>query len=139
MWSDFKAFALKGNVIDLAFAVIIVTSFGKIVTSLVENIMMPLVGILVDGIDFTNLKYTFRDADLLYGEFIQTVFDFFVIALSIFFFVRLLSRFRREKESRKQAKPDEKEELLKEIRNLLKRENKDSAHHVKVHIGKKRH
>lgn len=139
MWSDFKAFALKGNVIDLAFAVIIGTSFGKIVTSLVENIMMPLVGILVDGIDFTNLKYTFRDADLLYGEFIQTVFDFFVIALSIFFFVRLLSRFRREKESRKQAKPDEKEELLKEIRNLLKRENKDSAHHVKVHIGKKRH
>ncbi|WP_164669872.1 large conductance mechanosensitive channel protein MscL [Virgibacillus doumboii] len=138
MWSDFKAFALKGNVVDLAVAVIIGTAFGKIVTSLVENIMMPLIGILIDGIDFTNLTYTVRNADVLYGEFIQSVFDFLVIAFSIFFFVRLMAKFRRAKEPDKQPKPDEKEELLREIRDLLKREEKGSGHKVKVHIGRKK-
>lgn len=124
MWADFKAFALKGNVLDLAVAVIIGTAFGKIVTSLVENIMMPLAGILVSGVDFTNLKYTVRKADVLYGEFIQSVFDFIVIAMSIFIFIRIIAKFRGEKETGKESKPDEKAELLKEIRDLLKKEDK---------------
>ncbi|MFD1040551.1 large conductance mechanosensitive channel protein MscL [Virgibacillus byunsanensis] len=122
MWPDFKDFALKGNVVELAVAVIIGTAFGKIVTSLVENIMMPLLGILIDGIDFTNLKYTVRRAEILYGEFIQSVFDFVVIAVSIFFFIRLINKIRGDKE--KEPKRDAKEELLKEIRDLLKKQHK---------------
>ncbi|WP_010529725.1 large-conductance mechanosensitive channel protein MscL [Lentibacillus jeotgali] len=127
MWSDFKAFALKGNVLDLAIAVIIGSAFGKIVTSLVENIMMPLVGVLVSGVDFTNLKYTFKNADVLYGEFLQSVFDFAVISISIFIFIRLIGKFRNENDSKKVSKPDKKEKLLTEIRDLLKNENQQEV------------
>lgn len=142
MWSDFKAFALKGNVLELAVAVIIGTAFGKIVTSLVENIMMPLAGILVSGIDFTNLKYTVRSADVLYGEFIQSVFDFTVIAVSIFFFIRVLAKLSPgiSPEEEKEKKPDAKEELLTEIRDLLKNKEKPLAKkkQISVKINTKR-
>ncbi|MFC4558987.1 large-conductance mechanosensitive channel protein MscL [Virgibacillus kekensis] len=122
MWSDFKEFAMKGNVFELAVAVVIGTAFGKIVSSLVENIIMPVAGILGSGVDFTEMKYTVRDADILYGEFIQSIFDFLVIALSIFFFIRLMKKLHPENEEaeKKEKKPDKKEELLTEIRDLLK-------------------
>src|ERR1700753_1846640 len=98
MLKDFKEFALKGNVLDLAVAVVIGAAFGKIVSSLVENIIMPLIGILLKGVDFTKLKITFGSAEILYGQFIQTIFDFVIISLSIFLFIRLLTKVQRKKE-----------------------------------------
>ncbi|WP_342597967.1 large conductance mechanosensitive channel protein MscL [Psychrobacillus sp. FSL H8-0483] len=123
MWKDFKEFAFKGNVLDLAVAVVIGAAFGKIVTSLVENIIMPIVGILLNGVDFTTLAYK----KILYGNFIQSVFDFIVIAFSIFLFIRLLSKFKRKEEVveviEETPTVDAKEALLEEIRDLLKKQN----------------
>jgi|SRR3954470_22656668 large conductance mechanosensitive channel len=121
MWSEFKKFALKGNVLDLAVGVIIGGAFGKIVSSLVADLIMPLVGLLLGGVDFSKLAYTVDDANIKYGAFLQTVVDFFIIAFSIFIFIRLLNRFKKKEEE----KPaviivDTKEEILKEIRDLLK-------------------
>ncbi|MET3697723.1 large conductance mechanosensitive channel [Bacillus oleivorans] len=115
MWQEFKKFALKGNVLDLAIAVVIGTAFGKIVTSLVEDIIMPMVGLLLGGIDFSHLAY---DA-VKYGVFIETIIDFLIIAFSIFLVVRFFNRFKKKEEA---AAPviDQKEELLREIRDLLK-------------------
>ncbi|WP_144510033.1 large conductance mechanosensitive channel protein MscL [Bacillus sp. FJAT-22090] len=123
MWKDFKEFAFKGNVLDLAVAVVIGAAFSKIVSSLVENIIMPIIGLLLNDVDFTSLAYK----DILYGNFIQSVFDFLVIAFSIFMFIRLLSKFKHKKdvvEATKEAPPvDSKEVLLEEIRDLLKKQN----------------
>lgn len=128
MWKEFKEFAVKGNVIDLAVAVVIGTAFGKIVSSLVDNIIMPLVGILTGGIDFTqSFIWQVGEASVAFGVFLQSIIDFFIISLSIFFFVRILNRFlKRKKEEvveKTEPKPDPKEELLREIRDLLKAEN----------------
>ncbi|MDF2066866.1 large conductance mechanosensitive channel protein MscL [Bacillus sp. Cr_A10] len=123
MWQDFKKFAFKGNVLDLAIAVVIGGAFGKIVSSLVENIITPIIGLLLFNADFSTLKYK----EILFGEFIKSVFDFFVIAFSIFLFVRLLSKFKRKEdvaEAVEEAPPvDAKEVLLEEIRDLLKKQN----------------
>ncbi|MGM0751060.1 MAG: large conductance mechanosensitive channel protein MscL [Bacillota bacterium] len=124
MWQEFKKFAVKGNVIDLAVAVIIGAAFGKIVKSLVDDIIMPLLGIVLGGISFTNLKVTVGDAVITYGVFMQNVVDFFLIALVIFFIVRLYKKIERKEEIKSEVKVDQKEELLKEIRDLLK----DSRH-----------
>lgn len=126
MWNDFKEFAFKGNVLDLAVAVVIGGAFGKIVTSLVENIIMPTFGALFSGVNFEGLSYTVGDADIAYGVFIQSVFDFFVIALSIFIFIRIIMKFRRKKEEVvEEPKIDPQEELLREIRDLLKEQSKE--------------
>lgn len=119
MFQEFKKFALKGNVLDLAVAVIIGAAFGKIVTSLVEDIIMPLVGLLMGGISFTKLAITVGDAEIKYGVFVQTIIDFLIIAISIFFVVRFFNRFKK-KEAAVAPPVDNKEELLKEIRDLLK-------------------
>lgn len=127
MWKDFKEFAFKGNVMDLAVAVVIGAAFGKIVSSLVENIITPLVGILFSGVNFTGLKYTVGNADILYGEFLQSIFDFFVIAAAIFLFIRLLMKFKRKEEVEEEEEEVEieaQEALLTEIRDLLKEQNK---------------
>jgi large conductance mechanosensitive channel len=123
MWSEFKKFAMKGNVIDLAVGVVIGGAFGKIVSSLVEDLIMPLIGLLLGGVNFSNLSYTFGETVIKYGQFIQTVVDFFIIAFSIFMVIRFLNRFKK-KEEEAEAVPevDKKEELLSEIRDLL-REN----------------
>lgn len=124
MWNEFKKFALKGNVIDLAVGVVIGAAFGKIVTSLVADIITPLVGLLIGGIDITKKSYTFGTAVIKYGVFLQNILDFFIIAFSIFLVVKALSRFKK-KEPVAQApvsKPDSKEELLMEIRDLLKQD-----------------
>ena len=123
MWSEFKKFAMKGNVIDLAVGVVIGGAFGKIVSSLVNDLIMPLVGLLLGGIDFSGLSYPFGDTVIKYGLFIQTVVDFFIIAFSIFMVIRFLNRFKKkEEEAEVVVEVDKKEELLTEIRDLL-REN----------------
>lgn len=127
MWKDFKEFAMKGNVIDLAVAVVIGAAFGKIVSSLVDNIITPLIGILTGGIDFTNsFIVQVGDAKILFGTFLQSIIDFMIIAFAIFMFIRMLSKLKREKDEDVVEEPapelDAKEELLKEIRDLLKKE-----------------
>ncbi|MBU9674354.1 large conductance mechanosensitive channel protein MscL [Planococcus sp. CP5-4] len=125
MWEDFKKFALKGNVLDLAVAVVIGAAFGKIVTSLVEDIIMPGVGILLGGFSVEDLTYTVNGAKLRYGAFMQSVIDFFIIAFSIFLVIRLFTRMKRQKDVPAEEEPevlDKKEELLIEIRDLLSKE-----------------
>ena len=129
---DFKAFAMKGNVIDMAVGVIIGGAFGKIVSSVVADVIMPPVGLLVGGVNFTDLKWVLKPARMVdgqevaavtlnYGNFLQVTFDFLVIALSVFLFVRLLSRLNRKKEKPAAPPAPSKEELLlTEIRDLLK-------------------
>lgn len=120
MWKDFKEFVSQGNVMDLAIGIIIGAAFGEIVSSLVDNIMMPLIGMLMGGINFTSLAITIGSADVKYGMFIQSVVDFLIIAFSIFMFIRLLNKLRAKKEEEEEPEVDEQVELLKEIRNVLK-------------------
>lgn len=124
MWSDFKAFAVKGNVLDLAIAVIVGAAFGNIVSSLVDNIITPLLGILLNGIDFTNLMYKIGNAEVTYGIFIQSVIDFVIISFTIFLSVRLLMKLHPKEDAVKSKSPkeDKKEKLLIEIRDLLKKQ-----------------
>ncbi|MGJ7034277.1 large conductance mechanosensitive channel protein MscL [Anoxybacillus eryuanensis] len=127
MWHEFKKFAVRGNVIDLAVGVIIGGAFGKIVSSLVNDIIMPLVGLLLGGINFSNLSWKVGEAEVKYGAFIQTVVDFFIIAFSIFLFVKLLNnlyeRVKKQEEAKETAQTLTKEEqLLIEIRDLLKQQ-----------------
>lgn len=95
MLKDFKAFAMRGNVMDLAVAVIIGAAFGKIVSSLVDDILMPLMGLLLGGIDFTKLSFTYQSAIVNYGTFIQNVVDFIVIAFVVFWMVRTIAHFEK--------------------------------------------
>lgn len=123
MWKDFKEFAFKGNVVDLAVAVVIGAAFSAIVTSLVENMITPIIGIIMNGIDFSNLSITYKSATIHYGLFIQSIVDFFIVAGSIFLFIRLLMKFKRKKEEdpvEEVIEVNVQEELLKEIRDLLK-------------------
>lgn len=131
MIKDFKEFALKGNVLDLAVGVIIGGAFGKIVSSLVNDIIMPIIGIILGGINFRNLKYVITPAKenvaesaIMYGAFIQSIIDFLIIAFSIFMFIKLISMTRKKKakseEAAKPVPPSEDIVLLTEIRDLLK-------------------
>ena len=117
---EFREFAIKGNVVDLAVGVIIGTAFGKIVSSLVADIIMPLIGIIIGGIHYEDLVLEFGDAHITYGKFIENLIDFIVIAFVIFMMVKLINRFRRQEEP-KAAPPPRQEQLLEEIRDLLKR------------------
>jgi large conductance mechanosensitive channel len=96
MLKEFREFALRGNVLDLAVAVIIGGAFGKIVSSLVDNILMPLIGLLIGGIDFKSLALTIGSAKVEYGLFIQNIVDFIIIAFVIFLIVRAMNRFKRQ-------------------------------------------
>ena len=122
MWKEFKTFAFKGNVLDLAIAVIIGGAFGKIVSSVVEDLIMPLLGILLGGRDFSNIVIQVNEATIKIGSFMQTVIDFLIIAFSIFLFTKLLSKFKRKDDPKqdKPAEPSKEELLLTEIRDLLK-------------------
>jgi large conductance mechanosensitive channel len=126
-WEEFKAFAMKGNVLDLAVAVVIGTAFSAIVNSLVANIITPLVGILFNGVDFKNEVWLVRGVEIQYGVFLQSVFDFFIIALSIFLFIRLLAKLKRKKKIEEvveeEPKIDPQEKLLTEIRDILLEQN----------------
>ena len=96
MLKEFREFAIRGNVMDLAVAVIIGAAFGKIVTSLVDNILMPLIGLLMGGVDFSALSLQVREAVVQYGLFIQSIIDFIIIAFVIFLIVRALNRLKQE-------------------------------------------
>lgn len=96
MWKDFKEFALRGNVIDLAVGVIIGTAFSRIVNSLVNDILMPVVGIFLGGVDFSSLSVTVGNAVILWGSFVQAIVDFLIVALIVFLTVRALNRSKRE-------------------------------------------
>ncbi|HDR7515345.1 large-conductance mechanosensitive channel protein MscL [Bacillus mobilis] len=133
MWNEFKKFAFKGNVIDLAVGVVIGAAFGKIVSSLVKDIITPLLGMVLGGVDFTDLKITFGKSSIMYGNFIQTIFDFLIIAAAIFMFIKVFNKLtsKREEEEKEEELPEptKEEELLSEIRDLLKQQNssKDRA------------
>jgi large conductance mechanosensitive channel len=119
--SEFRQFAMKGNVVDLAVGVIIGAAFGKIVSSLVEDIVMPGVGAMVGGLDFKALAVQVGGAKIAYGKFLQTCVDFVIIAASIFFAVKVIHHFRRKAEEKPSAAPPPRQEqLLEEIRDLLK-------------------
>ena len=134
MLKDFKEFAFKGNVLDMAIGVIIGAAFGKIVTSLVNDLIMPIISILTGGLNFTDLKYviTPKHGDIAenaiaYGSFIQNVVNFFIIAFCIFIFVKLIEKVKRkDKEEVKVEEAPAKADdvvLLEEIRDLLKAKN----------------
>ncbi|HDR7352009.1 large-conductance mechanosensitive channel protein MscL [Bacillus wiedmannii] len=132
MWNEFKKFAFKGNVIDLAVGVVIGAAFGKIVSSLVKDIITPLLGMVLGGVNFTDLKITFGKSSIMYGNFIQTIFDFLIIAAAIFMFVKVFNKLTSKREEEKVEEipePTKEEELLSEIRDLLKQQNssKDRA------------
>ena len=128
MLNEFKKFISKGNVIDLAVGVIIGGAFGKIVSSLVNDILMPIIGAIIGGIDFSNLSITIGKAKITYGMFIQNVIDFLIVAICIFLFIKVIEKVTKKKEENEEkveeAKKDEQIILLEEIRDLLK-ESKD--------------
>ena len=126
MLKEFKDFAMKGNVIDLAVGVVIGGAFRKIVTSLVDDLLMPILGVLIGGINFTDLKFVIKPAvgeaaevAVMYGKFMQSVVDFLIIAFSIFIFIKIIT-FRKKKEEEKKPEPSKEEVLLTEIRDILK-------------------
>lgn len=127
---EFKAFAIKGNVIDMAVGVIIGNAFGKIVTSLVNDVIMPLIGIILGGFNFSELTFSIGNANIQYGLFIQNVVDFLIIAICVFMFVKLmnyLSNFRKHNDEEENIPEEPKKSddvlLLEEIRDLLKNKN----------------
>jgi len=121
---EFKEFISKGNIVDMAVGVIIGSAFGKIVSSLVNDIFMPLIGIIIGGLDFSKLTLTVGEAVIAYGTFIQNIVDFLIIALCIFMMIKILAKFKRKEEVKPEpVKESEEVVLLREIRDLLK-ENK---------------
>ncbi|MFP1927070.1 large-conductance mechanosensitive channel protein MscL [Lonsdalea quercina] len=129
----FREFAMRGNVVDLAVGVIIGAAFGKIVSSLVSDIIMPPLGLLIGGIDFKQFHLVLREAHdnipavvMNYGVFIQNIFDFVIVALAIFVAINLMNKMRRKEEEKPAAppKPSAEETLLTEIRDLLKEQSK---------------
>ncbi len=122
---EFKDFAMRGNVIDLAVGVIIGGAFGKIVSSLVNDVFMPIIGIITGGVDFKGLKITIGQASIMYGNFIQNVFDFLIIAICIFLMVKGVNKLSRKKPEPEPSaeQPSKEEQLLTEIRDLLKEKN----------------
>ncbi|WP_223547664.1 large-conductance mechanosensitive channel protein MscL [Pseudomonas sp. A-B-19] len=130
--NEFKAFAVKGNVVDMAVGIIIGAAFGKIVTSFVGDLIMPPIGMLIGGVDFSDLAITLKAADgatpavvLAYGKFIQTIIDFVIVAFAIFMGVKAINRLKREESVAPSLPPvpTKEEELLSEIRDLLKAQN----------------
>mgnify|MGYP001202571559 CR=1 FL=1 len=133
LWEEFKSFAIQGNVVDLAIGVIIGGAFGKIVTSLVNDIIMPLLGLITGGINLTEAKWVIRQAvnedvpelSLNYGQFLQNIVDFLIISFSIFMAIRLFNRLAKkheeeQEESAAKPEPSKEELLLTEIRDILK-------------------
>ena len=122
-FNEFKTFIKRGNVMDLAVAVVIGGAFGKIVTSLVNDIIMPLVGIIIGGINFTSLTATIGNASINYGMFIQNVIDFIIVAFCIFVVMKIVNKFliKNKVEEEKKAEPSEEVKLLTEIRDLMKK------------------
>lgn len=133
MIKEFKEFISKGNVVDLAVGVIIGGAFGKIVSSLVNDILMPIIGVLIGGVDFSNLSIKIGEAKITYGMFIQNVIDFLIIAFCVFIFVKVINKLSSIANKQDKNEEKEKEEIvetelsvLKEIREELKINNKSN-------------
>ncbi|NMB21318.1 MAG: large-conductance mechanosensitive channel protein MscL [Firmicutes bacterium] len=138
MFEEFKKFAMRGNVIDLAIGVIIGGAFGKITTSLVNDLITPLLGLVLGRVDLTSLKLVLREASdttaelaVTYGVFLQNILDFLIIAFSIFMMIRFINRFKKKEEEAPAAppappEPSVEEKLLAEIRDLLKNERQSA-------------
>lgn len=133
---EFKEFAIKGNAVDMAVGIIIGAAFGKIISSMVADVIMPPIGLLVGGVDFTKLAVTLKEAEdkvpavtLNYGNFIQSTVDFTIIAFAIFIVVKLINKLKKQEEKAPapEPKPSKEELLLTEIRDLLKERNKHDA------------
>lgn len=133
MIKEFKEFISKGNVVDLAVGVIIGGAFGKIVSSLVNDILMPIIGVLIGGVDFSNLSIKIGEAKITYGMFIQNIIDFLIIAFCVFIFVKVINKLSSIANKQDKNEEKEKEEIvetelsvLKEIREELKINNKSN-------------
>lgn len=126
MIKEFKEFISRGNVLDLAVGVIIGGAFNKIVSSLVDNILMPIIGLIIGGVDFSNLSFKIKDATIAYGLFIQNIVDFLIVAFTIFMVVKAVNKLMRKKEKKEEAPkgPSEEVLLLTEIKNELVKQNK---------------
>ncbi|NLJ21139.1 MAG: large-conductance mechanosensitive channel protein MscL [Bacteroidales bacterium] len=135
LWKEFKEFAMRGSVIDLAIGVIIGSAFGKIVSSLVADVIMPPLGLLISGINFTDLKLVLKPAEVVngiqapavtmnYGNFLQVTFDFLIVAFVIFLLIKGINTLMRKKEEKPapaaEPQPSKEEILLTEIRDILK-------------------
>ena len=123
MIKEFKKFIARGNVLDLAVGVIVGGAFSSIVTSLVNNIFTPLIGLILGGVDFSNLSITFKDTEIMYGAFIQSVINFLIVAFCLFIIVKFVNRLTRKKEEKKEEKKDTRSAELKaleEIRDINK-------------------
>ena len=121
IWKEFKEFAFKGNVIDLAVGVIIGGAFKAIVDSLVNNILMPVIGGLTGGIDLSQLSFTIRSTSIAYGMFLNAIINFLIISLAIFVAIKVVSKARRQKEEKEEEVISEEIQLLREIRDSLKK------------------
>ncbi|EGQ19945.1 large-conductance mechanosensitive channel protein MscL [Prevotella pallens] len=119
---EFKEFAMRGNVMDMAVGVIIGGAFGKIVSSLVDDVIMPVIGVLTGGVDFSKLSLMVGDAEVKYGMFIQNIIDFLIIAICIFSMIKVMNSIsaKKKEEPAAPAEPSNEEKLLSEIRDLLK-------------------
>jgi len=131
MISEFKKFAMKGNVVDMAVGIVIGAAFGKIVSSFVNDVLMPPIGMMIGGVDFSKLAYTLQEAvgetaavTINYGKFIQTALDFIIIAFAIFMVVKGMNKMKKKEEAKpaEPPKPSNEEVLLAEIRDLLKKD-----------------
>ena len=122
MIKEFKKFIARGNVLDLAVGVIVGGAFSSIVTSLVNNIFTPIIGLILGGVDFSNLSITFRDTQIMYGAFIQSVIDFLIVAFCLFLVVKVVNKVTAKKEKKEEKKDTKSAELktLEEIRDILK-------------------
>ena len=130
MWKDFKEFAFQGNVFDLAVAVVIGATFSKIVSSLVENIITPIIVAISGKVDVSDLHQQIGSANITYGIFLQSIIDFLIVAFVIFLVVRLFSKFKKKDETAEEEveeKMDPQEALLTEIRDLLKEQQRHSS------------
>ncbi|KUP09573.1 mechanosensitive ion channel protein MscL [Bacillus coahuilensis m2-6] len=124
MWKEFKEFAMRGNLIDLAVAIMVGSAFSKIVDSLVQHIMMPVISVLIGGINLQALTLRYRSIYIPYGEFLQSLVDFFIITASIFFIIKMMNRIKGNRNSSYEIQSASELDVLKEIRDLLKEEQK---------------
>ena len=134
MIKEFKTFISRGNVVDLAVGVVVGNAFKDIVNSLVDNIIMPVVGILIGGINFTTLSLTVWGVDIKFGLLLQSIVDFFIIAFCIFMTIKVINKLSKKKEEKEEDATPVKSDgvlLLEEIRDLLKKENKQAKKSTK--------
>ncbi len=122
MIKEFKKFIARGNVLDLAVGVIVGGAFSSIVTSLVNNIFTPVIGLILGGVDFSGLSITFRDTEIMYGAFIQSIIDFLIVAFCLFLVVKVVNKVTAKKEKQEEKKDTKSAEvkILEEIRDMLK-------------------